>query len=280
MQPIRKTVPASFLLVCLLSVTPLSGQQDAKPNSPTLHDAHANASLESKPGEFTDKETDLQFNYPVEMSRLDTLANMESGHESWYGVSGENDPEHQKAKNCFRSLLDVELPENYAPDRLASLDGVWVDDTKEYKESAKPESIIGRILLIEIVRSCLPKKLQNHDDDALREVAMELTSAPGIEPVSDPFWLEVAEQKMHVNSGCGRLIVNGQLAPSPVVLLSMSTTWHGHLLLWVFTSNDRQTFDEMTKSLVKFGNGSWATMFTPNLGAKGTGFTSLKILPK
>jgi hypothetical protein len=279
MQKTQKIVSVGFLLICLFSGASLRGQQDVKSNSRTPQASQTSVAIESKPGEFSDKETGVHFNYPIEMKRLDPLADMESGHENVYGVSGENDPEHQQAMNCIRPLLDVELPQDYSPQRLASLDGIWVDDTKEYKDSAKPEPIIGKILLLESIRSCLPKKLQSDDDDALRSIAMGFVKQPGIEPVSDPFWIEVAKQKMHVNSGCGRPIVNGQLAPAPVLIMSMSTAWHGHLLIWVFISNDTQTFNEMTKSLVKFGDGSWATMFAANLGINGTG-TPLKILPK
>src|SRR5262249_22234584 len=138
---------------------PLESQQENKPNieaatSPPGTGIRANDTTASKPGMFYDKELDLHFNYPVEMQTLDASADIESGHRNIYGVSGDNDPEHQQAKRCLRPLLDVDLPQAKAPQRLANVGDIWVDDTKEYKESRKPAPIYAKILLGEIVRNC------------------------------------------------------------------------------------------------------------------------------
>jgi hypothetical protein len=134
-------------------------------------------------------------------------------------------------------------------------------------------------LLIEIVRDCLPKKLQKNENDALGSIAMSFLSVPGIERMPKPLWYEVGKQKVHMNSGAGRPIVNGQLAPAPIIIMSMTTQWRAHLLAWVFTSNDTDIFNEITKSLVQFGDGAWGPMFAANIGPKGSG-TPMTILPK
>lgn len=272
-----------LLLGCLLATTPASGQQEVKPNaeSGSQPGAERKASdvLVTKPGEFYDKDLDLHFNYPVEMRTLDFSSEMESGHKNIYGVSGENDPEHQKAKHCVRPLLDTELPEEKAPQRAANLDGVWVDDSKEYKESRKPVPIFAKILMTEFLQECLPTKLQKNENDALGSIALSFVSEPGIQRMPNPLWYEVGKQKIHMNSGAGRPIVNGQLAPAPIFIMSMATLWRGHLLAWVFTSNDTQIFNQMTKSLVQFGDGTWGPMFAANIGPKGSG-TPMTILPK
>lgn len=59
----------------------------------------------------------------------------------------------------------------------------------------------------------------------------------------------------------------------------MATQWRGHLLDWVFTSNDTEIFNEMIKSMVRFGDGPWSPIFAPNIGPKGVG-TPMTILPK
>jgi hypothetical protein len=61
--------------------------------------------------------------------------------------------------------------------------------------------------------------------------------------------------------------------------MAMSTQWRGHLLGWMFVSNDTEIFNEMTKSLVQFGDGAWGPMFAANLGPRGSG-TPLTILPR
>ena len=274
MLRVRPSLTAETMTVLLLGVmlaaTHASVQQEAKPN------AEKSA---SQPGEFYDKGLDLHFNYPVEMHTLDASADMESGHLSAYGVSGENDPEHQKAKRCMRPFLDAELPVDKAPQRAANLKGVWVDDSREYKESRKPEPIFAKMVFVEILRDCLPKKLQKNENDALGSIALGFVSEPGIERMPKPLWYEIGKQKIHMNSGAGRPTINGQLAPAPIFIMSMTTQWRGHLLAWIFTSNDTEIFNQMTKSLVKFGDGAWSPMFAANIGPNGSG-TPMTILPK
>ena len=277
-------IVAILPFVCILEATPSSGQQDVKPNpqtsaSPIAAGTKASAAKDAKPGEFYSKELDVHFNYPVEMRMLDADAEMERGHLNIYGSPGSNDPEHMEAKRCIRFLLDAELPEDKAPQRMANLDGVWEDYSKEYKESRKPEPISANIFVTEIVRECLPKELQNNEDDVLRSIATSIVSQPGIEPMPKPIWYEVGKQKMHMNSGAGRPTVDGHPASAPIVIMSMTTQWRGHLLAWVFTSNDTEIFNQITKSQVQFGDGSWGPMFAPNIGPKGSG-TPISILPK
>jgi hypothetical protein len=234
-----------------------------------------------KPGIFYDKTLDLSFNYPVEMRTLDMMSDMERGHQNLYGQSGENDPEHREAKRCVHPLLDADLPEDKAPQRLASLEGVWIDDSKGYKESYKPQPIYAKIVLVEFDRACLPKNLQKDKnvDEVLHNMALSAVAEPGIQAMPNPIWYEIGKQKIHMNSGAGRPIVNGQPEPAPVMIMAMATEWRGHLLEWVFTANDTEIFNEITKSLVRFGDGPWSPMFAPNIGPKGSG-TTINVLPK
>jgi len=237
------------------------------------------ASTES--GKFYDKEMDLRFNYPVEMRTLDMVADMEAGHMNIYGSSGDSDPEHREARRCIRPLLDAELPAEKAPSRLASLQDIWVDQTREYKDSYKPQPIFAKLVLIEFEPGCLPKKLQKGKkvDEVLHSMALSAVSEPGLEPMPKPIWYEIGKQKIHMNSSAGRPIMNGKLDPAPVIIMAMATEWRGHLLEWVFTANDTEIFNEITKSLVRFGDGPWSQIFAPNIGAKGQG-TPITILPK
>jgi hypothetical protein len=272
-----------MILVCGL-MTSASSQQEAKPEarasaSKTARRQKTKQVTEAKPGEFYDKELDLHFHYPIEMRTLDASAEKEHGHQDLSGVSGANDPEQVDAKRCERPLLEAELPEEKGPQRVANLDGVWTDESKEYRESRKPEPVSAKILMIEIVRDCLPAELQKNENDALGSIAMSFVSEPGIKRIPRPLWYELGHQKIHMNSGAGRRIVNGKLASAPVLIMSMTTQWRGHLLAWVFTSNDTQIFNEITKSLVQFGDGEWEQMFKANVGPKISG-TPLTSVPK
>jgi len=237
------------------------------------------ASEAAKPGVFYDKSLDLYFNYPVEMRTLDMAAEMETGHLNIYGVSGDNDPEHQEAKRCIHGLLDADLPQAKAPQRPASLESLWVGDSNQYTQSHKPQPITAKIMLVEFDRGCVPKKLQKKDDDTLGNMALSAVSLPGIQRMPKPIWYEIGKQKIHMNSGVGQAIVNGQVGEAPVIIMAMATEWRGHLLEWVFTSNDTEIFNEITKSLVRFGDGPWGQMFPANIGPQGSG-TPMKILPK
>jgi hypothetical protein len=264
-----------------LPPVPVSDQQITRPNTKPESQAAPKADIVNvpNPGMFYDRELDVHFNYPVEMQVLDAGVEMENGHLNIYGVSGENDPEHQQAKRCTRLLVDADLPQAKAPQRAADLGGIWLDDTKEYKESRKPEPVFGKILFMEIVRDCLPSNLQKNENDALGTIALSAVSGPGIQRMPKPIWYEVGKQKIHMNSGVGRPIVNGQLASAPLIVMSMSTQWRGHLLAWVFTSNDLEIFNEITKSTVRFGDESFGPMFAANIGPRGSG-TPMTILPK
>jgi len=133
--------------------------------------------------------------------------------------------------------------------------------------------------MVELLPDCVPKKLRKKEDDVLASMALSAVSMPGIGRMPKPIWYESGKQKIHMNSGVGRPIVNAQLASAPLIIMSMATQWREHLLAWVFTSNDTEIFNEMTKSMVQFGDGPWGTMFAANIGSKGSG-TPMTILPK
>jgi hypothetical protein len=253
------------------STVPIAPQQEpgTNPSDPTA----------PKLGQFYDKQLDLHFDYPVEMRVLDARADMERGHQNIYGVSGDNDPEHQAAIRCMRPLLDLELPQEKAPQRPADVGDMWVDDTQAYKDSRKPEPILAKIFLAEFVKDCLPSKVRKNENDTLGNIALTAVSEPGIQRMPHPIWYEIAKQKIHMNSGMGRPIVNGKLADAPIIVMAMATQWRGHLLAWMFTSNDAEIFNEITKSQVEFGDGPWGPMFAANIGPKGSG-TPMTILPK
>jgi len=273
--------PALLLLVCIL----LSVAANAQDANPITQATTPKAGTETKsnpttvaPGEFYDKGLDLHFNYPVEMRLLDADAEMERGHKEIYGVPGANDPEHMEARRCMRFLLDADLTEDKAPKRPARLDGV-ANDPHIY-DKLKPEPISAKILLVEAVRDCLPKELQQDEDRALSAIALSFVSQNGIERMPKPLWYETANQKIHMNSGAGQLGLKGDPPSAPIFIMSMATAWRGHLLAWVFTSNDTEIFNEITKSQVKFGDGPWGPMFAANIGNPGSSGKPITILPK
>jgi hypothetical protein len=260
------------------------GNKNLKPNPETSSQQAPTSPktgyvADASPGLFYDATLDLHFNYPVEMRKLDAEADIEIGHRNIFGMPGYTDPEHQEAKRCMKIFFDADLPKENAPQRNADVGYLWVDDSKAYKESRKAEPIYAKILLFELVQDCVPKKLRKKEDDVLGSMALGAVAAPWIGRMPKPLWYEIGKQKIHMNSGVGRPIVNGQLASAPIIIMSMATQWHDHLLEWVFTSNDAEIFNEMTKSLVQFGDGPWGPMFLANIGPNGSG-TPITVLPK
>ena len=239
----------------------------------------ANAAPQAKPGEFYSQDLELHFNYPVEMNAEDPNEVIERGHRAVYGVPSAGDPDHAAGMKCVRTLLDVILPEGNGPQRMADLGQIWVDDSKEYKESRRAEPISASIVLIEFMRECLPKKLLKNENDSLGSLAIELVSLPGIQRMPKPIWYEVGTQKVHMNSGAGRVIVNGHFASAPVLTMAITTEWRGHYLGWAFTSNDREVFNEITKSRTQFGDGPWGAMFPADFAPDGS-VTGMTVLPK
>jgi hypothetical protein len=178
----------------------------------------------------------------------------------------------------MRNLLLVELPEDKAPKRAASLEGVLLEDANVAKPP--PEPITAMIEMAEMRPDCLPEELRKKEDDVLASIALSAVSAPGIERMPKPLWYEIGKQKIHMNSGAGVSVGKVEQRRGPIFIMSMATQWRGHLLAWMFMSNDTETFNEITKSLVKFGDGPWGEMFPPNIGTPKGKSTPITILPK
>jgi len=283
-QPHTLTLSTSFaflILGCILASAPLNAQKTNPCGQAAVNKTQPNiisSAPTEKPGSFYDKNLDVHSNYPVEMRMLDSDCDMETGHRNVFGMPGETDPEHQEAKRCMKILLDLDLPKDNVPQRNADIGNLWIDDSKEYKESRKPEPIFAKIVIAELLRDCVPKESHNKEDDVLGSMALSVVSVPGLGRMPKPIWYEIGKQKIHMNSAVGRPIINRQVASAPIIVMSMATEWRGHLLAWIFTSNDVQIFNEITKSLVKFGDGPWSAMFAANIGPKGSG-TSITVLP-
>ena len=269
---------ATWLVGCVWMSISLHAQE-AKPNTPAPAAASPAQVSTAEPGRFYDKDLDIHFNYPVEMEVRDAAADMAYSHIALDGKPGDSSLSIQQDDHCFRSLLNVNLPAEKAPKRMADIQNIWID-SEENKSSRVAEPIMAKIEVVEFARDCLPKDIKKKDDEALRVIARSYVSISGLKH-PDPWWFEVAGQKMHMDSGVGRPIVNGKLANAPIIDMAMSMAWKGHLLTWIFMSNDVEIFNGMTKSIVQFGNGPWGTMFPTNFGPKGSGSgTPVTVLPK
>jgi hypothetical protein len=268
---------AILFQVCAVATS--HGQEFGQPSAEAGSQPQSEKTSALAPGEFYDKELDLHFNYPVEMDLVDWATAMESGHLAIYGVSGAGDPEHEQARKCVRPLLSAELPAEKAPKRVPDLSDVWVEDSEEHSASPQDKAISASVYIVEIQRSCIPKDARKKEDAAPSGIALGFVSAPGLQKMPAPWWYELGKQKIHMNSSAGRVLLPGGRRTAPIFIMSMATSWQGHLLAWVFTSNDTKTFNEITKSLVRFGNNPWSPMFAPNVGPKGTG-TPVNVLPK
>lgn len=168
------------------NVNSSNGQNTGSPPSATP-EAHELTS-QSDSGRFYDKELDVHFNYAVEMKLLDGTSDMEIGHRNIFSMPGDTDPEHQEAKRCMKILLDAYLPAAKAPKRAADIQGLWMDGSKEYRESRKPEAIYAKILMLEFLPDCIPKKFKKKEDNVLRSMALSPVSMPGIGRMPKPIW--------------------------------------------------------------------------------------------
>jgi len=119
------------------------------------------------------------------------------------------------------------------------------------------------------MRECMVgESVPNNEDGLLQAIAQALVSAPGIQRMAKPVWYDLTGQKIHMNAGVGRMIAKGKLAPAPVIMMAMSTDWRGHLLTWLFISDDAEVFNQITNSRVQFGDGPWKPMFAGNFAPK------------
>jgi hypothetical protein len=257
--------------ICLLGMTLLVGQAFAqgtpKPTDATAQTvATAKASADvAKDAVYRNDGGELAFFYPSDLVLGDANAVADRGHRAIYGNEPESDPEHTKSEKCMHFLMMADLPEAASPTTLT------------LGESGKsPVQIVpspsGSILLAEIDRTCLPKKMSSKDtNDALGNMASIAQKMPGMTPIDQQMWYEVDKHKVHFSAAHGRLSSNPQggrkiESAEEQAVATLSVENNGHYVMWMIMSNDLATFNRLLASKVQFGGGPVVLLYPFTIG--------------
>lgn len=146
---------------------------------------------------YTNTELSFTIAYPKEFTPgtvMDLSAVMDRGHRAAYGTAPDTDPEHQEAVRCMHPLL-------YATAGAGSA-------SQESKEA--PDDSLDWILIIDVDRSCMPKKLKG--EKALTALAGTILHMPDFTQLVQQMWF-VAGGDRRIHSGmAGTMLTLG--APS------------------------------------------------------------------
>jgi len=256
---------------CLFGITLLIGQAFAQ-SAPKPTDASAPPPSATTPTDNAAKDTvykndalGIVFRYPADLVPADAKTIADRGHKIIYGNDPESDPEHVQSEKCTIPLLTAGIPETAGPTTGTV--------TISLGENGKPHVNIepapnGLIMLTELDRSCLPKKISTND--ALGNMASTAQKIPGMKPVDKQMWYEVDKHKIHFSAAYGRLsaqqLGGKKVDAEQVLVATLSVESNGHLLMWMIMANSEELFNRLLASKVQFGSGPVLPLFPLTIG--------------
>ncbi|MGA1981999.1 MAG: hypothetical protein ABSG84_05970 [Acidobacteriaceae bacterium] len=224
------------------------------------------ATIPENPGKDTVYKNDtlgIVFQYPSDLVPADAKAIADRGHRAIYGNDPESDPEHVKSEKCMIPLLVAETPESNGPTTGTFTIG---EKGKPYVNIELPPS--GLIMLTEMDRSCLPKKMSTND--ALGNMASTAQKLPGMKPIDQQMWYDVDKHKVHFSASYGQIspqrLGGKKVQAEDSAVATISVEVNGHLLLWMIMANSEDLFNKLLASKVQFGSGPVLPLFPLTVG--------------
>lgn len=200
----------------------------------------------------------IAFFYPSDLVLGDAKTVADRGHRAIYGNEPESDPEHVQSEKCMHYLMMADVPEGTAPATLT-----LGEKGKPYVNIEPPPN--GSIMLAEVDRSCLPKKISTND--ALGNMASMAQKIPGMKPIDKQIWYEVDKHKVHCSASYGRMSAGGKkVADEESAVATISVESNGHLVLWMIMANSEALFNRLLASKVQFGSEPVLPLFPLTIG--------------
>ena len=258
----------SKIAVCSLGITLLLGQvfaQDqAKPADHETPPAAKTPTVNSaKDIVYKNDALGITFSYPNDLVLADTKRVADRGHQAIYGNDPASDPEHVQSEKCMVPLLTAEIPEAAGP----TLGNITIGEKGKPYVNIEPAPN-GLIMLAELDRSCLPKKISTND--ALGNMASTAQKIPGMKPIDQQMWYELDKHKVHFSAAYGRLSaqqLGGRKADAEeVAVATLSVESNKHLVLWMIMANSEELFNRLLSSKVQFGSGPMLPLFPLTIG--------------
>jgi hypothetical protein len=187
--------------------------------------------------EWENEALKLRLFYPSDLVKADTAQVMQGDQLTLSGFSGATDPKLAEITHCLRPALLLNLPSSGVPQTAAT------------------------ILLAELDIECLNSKHESGSTTLLNDMAEIVNKVPGMKSIAQPATYTIGWQKVHMAAAQGQPSGTAQL-----YTMGLSTNWNSHLLVWYFASNDIDTLNRITKTIVRFGRDQAAPLYPLTIG--------------
>jgi hypothetical protein len=191
-----------------------------------------------QPGVFLETATGLTMRFPVELVVRDAQKAVNEGHVAVFGSMEKQAKEHELASRCMKPLMLSELP-------VASINEMPFSGASD-----------ATLFLFEFIGSKECKAgFKYKDDEAVAGGLSQIaTKLPGATPLCPPLWFDFGKQKLHITFSAFGL---GNTSPDqPHALIAMaSMRYHGHILGWIMSSGNLNTFNDLTKTSIELEDG-------------------------
>jgi hypothetical protein len=107
-------------------------------------------------------------------------------------------------------------------------------------------------------QQCLPAEFKGREDEVLSGFASSVGEEPGMKLIGQPMWYEVEGHKVH--AGIARSAENSAKSTNPTApptdyLASATVNIGGHLMIFMFETQDLYSLNKLVHGTVQFGNG-------------------------
>lgn len=189
-------------------------------------------------GVFHETGTGLTMRYPVELVIRDAQKAIDEGHVVVFGSMQNEAKEHELASRCMKPIMLAEL----------------ADGLPQGKEPSVASA--ATLLLFEFIASkeCKAGFKYKDDEKVAGGVAQAAIQLPGATALSPPLWFDFGKQQLHIAFSAFGL----QNTPpdQPHALIAMAAMrYHGHILGWLMSANQLNTFNGLTKTSIELDDG-------------------------
>ena len=162
--------------------------------------------------------------------------------------------EHELAAHCMKPILLAELPEEVTP-----AEGSAPGDHPRNASTAT-------LLFFEFIASkeCKAGFKYKDDEKVAGGVAQTAIQLPGATALSQPLWFDCGKQKLHATFAAFGLQNTSPDQPHALIVTA-AMRYHEHILGWVMSAGQLNTFNDLTKTSVQLDDGKVCPLVPFNL---------------
>jgi hypothetical protein len=201
-----------------------------------------------QPGVYHDTVTGLTLRYPIELVVRAAQKRIDEGHIAVFGSMQNQAKEHELASRCMKPILLAELPDGLPAGNQGS------------------SASMATLLMFEFVTSkeCKADFKYKNDEAVAGGIAQTAIQLPGATPLSQPLWFDFGKQKLHATFAAFGLQNTSPDQPHALIVMA-AMRYHGHILGWMMSASQLNTFNDLTKSSIELDDGKTYQLVPFNL---------------